>query len=144
MLVRLLYASRAVGDIGADLIDEILNRSQAHNPEHGITGVLCVYESGDVFMQVLEGGREEVNRLYNNLLRDPRHRDVTLLDYAEIDERRFAGWRMGRVDLGRINTSTVLKYSERPRLDPFAISGRAALALLEELISTAAIVSRSP
>ncbi len=144
MLVRLLYASRVVGDIDAHLIDEILDRSQAHNPEHGITGVLCVYESGDVFMQVLEGGRQQVNRLYNNLLRDSRHRDVTLLDYTEIDERRFAGWRMGRVDLGRINMGTVLKYSERPRLDPFAISGRMALALLEELISTAAIVSRSP
>ena len=85
-----------------------------------------------------------MNRLYGNLLRDPRHRDVTLLDYAEIDERRFASWRMGRVDLGRINMSTVLKYSERPRFDPFAISGRVALALLEELIGTAAIVSRSP
>jgi hypothetical protein len=51
---------------------------------------------------------------------------------------------MGRVDLGRINMSTVLKYSEQPRLDPFAISGRVGLALLEELISTAAIVSRNP
>jgi len=144
MLVRLVYASRAFATIGAELIDEILDRSQSHNPDHGITGVLCVYESGDVFMQALEGGREEVNRLYGNLLRDPRHRDVTLLDYAEIDERRFASWRMGRVDLGRINMSTVLKYSERPRFDPFAISGRVALALLEELIGTAAIVSRSP
>jgi hypothetical protein len=144
MLVRLLYASRSAHAIGAELIDEIVNRSQAHNPEHGITGVLCAYEQGDVFMQVLEGGREEVNRLYNNLQRDPRHRDVTLLDYAEIVARRFAGWRMGRVDLNRINTSTLLKYSERPRLDPFTMSGPVALALLEELISTAAIVSRGP
>ena len=143
MLVRLLYASRAVGAIGPEIVDEILKRSQTHNPEHGITGVLCVYERGDVFLQVLEGGRSEINRLYNNLLRDPRHQDVTLLDYAEISERRFSGWRMGRVDLSKVNMSVVLKYSERPRLDPFTISGGAALALLEELISTAAVVSRS-
>jgi len=144
MLVRLLYASRAVSAIGGDLIEEILTESRSHNPEHGITGVLCVCQGGDVFMQVLEGGREEVNRLYGNLLRDPRHRDVTLLDYSEITQRRFAGWRMGRVDLGKVNMTTVLKYSEKPRLDPFATSGRIALSLLEELIDTAAIMGRSP
>lgn len=143
MLVRLLYASKAVESIGGDLIDEILAESRAENPEHGITGVLCVCQSGDVFMQVLEGGRTEVNRLYGNLLRDRRHRDVMLLDYAEILERRFGGWRMGCVDLNKVNVSTVLKYSEKPQLDPFATSGKVALALLEELINTAAIMGRS-
>jgi Sensors of blue-light using FAD len=143
MLVRLLYASRAVESIGGELIDEILAESRAQNPEHGITGVLCVCQSGDVFMQALEGGRDEVNRLYGNLLRDRRHHDVMLLDYAEISERRFAGWRMGCVDLNKVNISTVLKYSEKPRLDPFATSGKVALALLEELIDTAAIMGRS-
>ncbi len=142
MLVRLLYASRAAESIGADLIEEILVQSRAGNPEHGITGVLCVCQSGDVFMQVIEGGRAEVNRLYGNLLRDGRHRDVVLLDYEEILERRFAGWRMGCVDLAKVNVSTVLKYSERAQLDPFSTPGKVALALLEELIDTAAIVGR--
>jgi hypothetical protein len=144
MLVRLLYASRSIDAIGNDLIEEILSASRTRNPTHGITGVLCVCQSGNVFMQVLEGGREAVNRLYGNLLRDPRHRDVMLLDYAEISERRFAGWRMGGVDLAKVNVSTVLKYSEKPLLDPFATPGQVALALIEELIDTAAIISRSP
>ena len=142
MLVRLLYASRAAESIRAELLEEILAQSRTQNLEHGITGVLCVCQVGDVFMQVLEGGRNEVNRLYANLLRDARHRDVMLLDYSEIVERRFAGWRMGCVDLNKVNVSTVLKYSEKPQLDPFAISGKVALALLEELISTAAIIGR--
>ena len=142
MLVRLLYASRAVESIGPDLVGEVLAESRAGNVEHGITGVLCVCQSGDVFMQVIEGGRTEVNRLYGNLLRDRRHRDVMLLDYEEILVRRFAGWRMGCVDLSKVNVSTVLKYSDHPQLDPFATSGKVALALLEELIDTAAIVGR--
>jgi len=139
MLVRLLYASRAKGPISDELIASIVSQSRKNNPESGITGVLCVCHGG-VFMQALEGGREEVNQLYGKVLRDDRHTDVTLLEYAEIDERRFSGWRMGRVDLDRVNTAIVLKYSERPRLDPFGISGRAALTLLEELASTASIV----
>lgn len=139
MLVRLLYASRAKGPISDELIASILAQSRKNNPESGITGALCVCHGG-VFIQVLEGGREEVNQLYGKVLRDDRHADVTLLDYAEISERRFSGWRMGRVDLDRVNTAIVLKYSERPRLDPFGISGRTALTLLEELASTASIV----
>lgn len=69
-----------------------------------------------------------------------RQHSVTLLDYAEIDERRFASWRMGRVDLDKLNVGVVLNYSEKAQLDPFQISGRVALALLDELMSTASIV----
>jgi len=142
MLVRLLYASRAVDAIGGSLIDAILAQSHAHNAEHGITGILCAYHNGDVFLQALEGARDEVNRLYNKIVRDPRHTEVTVLDYTEIGERAFSGWRMGRVDLNRVNVSTVLRYSERAQLDPFTLPGKTALALLLELSTTTTVVGR--
>ncbi len=142
MLVRLIYASRSARPVTSELIEDILSQSRRHNLETGLTGVLCVCH-GNVFIQVLEGSREEVNRLYGKLLRDERHTDVTLLEYAEIDARRFASWRMGRVDLDKLNIGVVLKYSEGPHLDPFQIPGRVALALLDELMSTAAIVGGS-
>ena len=142
MLVRLLYASRASETIDDALLDSILTGSEVRNREHGITGVLCTYPDGGVFLQALEGGREVVNTLYGNLVRDPRHRDVTLLHYETIEERRFASWRMGSVDLKRINVSTILRFSEKPVLDPFAMTGSAALALLEELVTTASITTR--
>jgi hypothetical protein len=94
-------------------------------------------------MQVLEGGRLAVNDLYNHIVRDPRHQQVTLLHYQEISERRFAGWTMGQVNLSRINPSLVLKYSDRPVLDPFSAPGSASMSLLEELIATASIVGRT-
>ncbi len=142
MLVRLLYASRAADRIDEALIASILEQARAHNAAHGITGILCTSSEADVFLQVLEGGRAAVNDLYGRILRDPRHTDVTLLDYAEIAERRFATWRMGNVRLNRVNLGTVLRFSETAVLDPFAMSGKAAIALLEELMSTAATVSR--
>jgi len=142
MLVRLLYASRAVDAIDAGLIDDVLARSHTHNAEHGITGILCAYQNGNVFLQALEGARDEVNRLYNNIVRDPRHAEVTVLDYAEISERAFSGWRMGRLDLNRVNVSTILRYSERAQLDPFTLPGRTALALLLELSMTTTVVGR--
>ena len=141
MLVRLLYASRAAEAVTQELIDAILQSSRKHNPALGITGVLCY--GGDVYMQVLEGGREAVNELYNKIVRDERHRNIALLHYQEVAERKFAGWTMGQVNLGKVNPSLLLKYSDRPVLDPFAASGRASMALLEELIATAQIVGRA-
>lgn len=140
MLVRLLYASRSAKPLCAEQMDSILAQSRAHNPESGVTGILCY--SGDIFMQVLEGGRREVSALYQLIANDPRHRDVELLYFEEISERRFASWTMGQVNLAKVNPSTLLKYSEKPALDPYALSGKVSLALLEELIATAAIVGR--
>ena len=141
MLVRLLYASRAAQAVTPAVIDAILTQCRSHNPALGITGILC--HGGEVFRQVLEGGRDAVNALYGDIVRDPRHRDVAVLHFEEVTERRFAGWTMGQVNLAKINPSIVLKYSEKPVLDPYAVSGRVSMALLEELIATASIIGRA-
>jgi hypothetical protein len=140
MLVRLLYASRATEALTPEIVDGILASSRKGNPALGITGLLCY--SGDTFIQVIEGGRDTVSQLYSRITRDERHRDVVLLKYEEITERRFAGWTMGQVNLNRVNPSILLKYSERPVLDPYAVSGDVSMALLQELIDTACIASR--
>ncbi|MBL0920041.1 MAG: BLUF domain-containing protein [Hydrogenophaga sp.] len=140
MLVRLLYVSRAV-DKDAKAIEGILDVSRQQNTSNGITGVLCY--GGGIFLQAIEGGRGAVNTLYNHIVADPRHKDVVLLHYQEISERRFGGWTMGQVNLAKLNTSIVLKYSERPEFDPYAVSGAVSLALLEELMATASIIGRA-
>lgn len=140
MLIQLLYASRACEALTPAVLDAILQRSRTKNPSIGVTGILC--HSNEIFMQLLEGGRSQVNELYNQIARDPRHREVMLLSYAEVSERRFAGWTMGQVNLAKINPAILLKFSERPVLDPYLVSGQVSMALLEELLATAAIVCR--
>jgi len=140
MLVRLLYASRAV-DPRPEVIEEILDQSRHFNPTCGITGILCY--GGGIFLQAIEGGRMAISELYGHIQRDARHKDVVLLQYEEISERRFGGWTMGQVNMSKINTSILLKYSERAELDPYSVSGQVSLALLEELMATASIIGRA-
>ena len=139
MLVRLLYASRAV-DSSAPAIEAILTQSRAHNTACGVTGILC-YGAG-IFLQAIEGGRQQVSDLFGHIQGDARHKDVVLLHYEEIFERRFGGWTMGQVNLSKLNHSILLKYSEKPELDPYSVSGKVSLALLEDLMATAAICGR--
>ena len=103
-----------------------------------MTGVLCF--SDGLFLQVLEGGRLAVSQLYNRIANDTRHRDVVLLSYEEIGERKFAGWAMGQVNLSDLNASLLLKYSETATLDPYAVSGAVSMALFNELVATASVV----
>jgi hypothetical protein len=133
-----MYASRAVPAIDQEELVAILRKSKANNPALGVTGVLCFSEG--IFLQVLEGGRSGVNRLYNRIASDERHTSVELLCYEEIGERRFAGWSMGQVNMSRLNPALLLKYSERPMLDPFSVSGQVSMALFHELMATASIV----
>jgi hypothetical protein len=139
MLVRCLYASRATQPVSAAVLQSILELSSKNNPRLGITGMLCV--SGDIFIQVIEGGRDEVCELFNAIVCDDRHLNVRLLTYEEISERRFGNWTMGQVNLASLNPALLLKYSEKAQLNPFNCSGRATMALLDELVATGAISS---
>lgn len=140
MLVRLLYCSRAV-DTSPAAIEAILDKAREHNPENGITGILCY--GGGIFLQAIEGGRMPVSALFGTIQGDARHKDVALLHYEEISERRFGGWTMGQVNLSKLNHSILLKYSEKAELDPYSVSGKVSLALLEDLMATAAICGRA-
>ena len=140
MLVRLLYASRATAPT-CTAMDEILAQCRQFNPISGITGILCY--GGGIFLQAIEGGRMAISDLYGHILRDPRHKDVVLLHYEEISERHFGGWTMGQVNVAKVNASLLLKYAEKPELDPYSVSGAVSLALLEELMATASIIGRA-
>jgi len=138
MLVRLMYASRATETVRPEVLNAILKKSTHNNPAVGVTGVLCF--SGEIFLQVLEGGRGQVSKLYNRIAQDPRHQDVVLLSYDEIDERSFAGWAMGQVNMNKLNPALLLKYSEAAVLDPYAVSGKVSMALFNELVATASVM----
>ncbi len=137
MLVRLVYASRAVRALSPHDLQDILRRSREHNPAEGITGLL--WHNEGVFIQVLEGGRDAVNARYKRIVMDDRHESPILLTYQEIAERRYAGWSMGQVNLNRLNPALLLKYSETQKLDPYRMSGAMLTALFDELVSSGAI-----
>ncbi|MFN3608833.1 MAG: BLUF domain-containing protein [Hyphomonas sp.] len=139
MLVRCLYASRPIQPLSGPFLDNILEQSRKNNPALGITGLLCATQ--DLFIQVIEGGRDEVCDLFNAIVRDDRHQQVRILIYEEISERQFGNWTMAQVNISKLNPSVLLKYFSRAQLDPFSSSGKATLALLSDLIATGAVLS---
>ncbi|MGY6553959.1 MAG: BLUF domain-containing protein [Wenzhouxiangella sp.] len=97
-LLRIAYASKINFPVSSDnggkdpAVCEILEQCRRNNEPKRITGVLC-YGDG-CFFQCLEGERGVVEQLYDRLLTDKRHRNITLLSKRIVPQRMFSQWSM--------------------------------------------------
>jgi hypothetical protein len=135
MLVRLLYVSRAVGPQTTTVTGTILAAAEAHNADHGITGVLC--QGQGLYLQVLEGPRSSINHLYARILGDRRHRDVELLQFEEVTGRQFGQWSMAHVQLPDAGLMDPHGDSD---FDPYRASARWSMVRLEALVASGHVI----
>lgn len=98
MIKRIKYISRFAQPLTPEQVDEIARVSAENNKEHDLTGALMA--AGGIFFQVVEGPKEAVDKLWDVLQKDDRHRDLLLLRVEEGEiPRLFPEWRMKKVDL---------------------------------------------
>jgi hypothetical protein len=131
MQIRILYVSRAVGPQTTAVTGSILSTAQSRNRQSDITGVLC--QGQGLYLQVLEGHRSAINRLYARILADGRHKDVELLHLEEITARRFAQWSMAHVALADDDPMVRLQH---PEFDPYSATGAQAVKLVDALVAS--------
>jgi hypothetical protein len=129
MLIRLLYISRAAVAMTTTVTGSILESARVHNRVAGISGVLC--QGQGLYIQVLEGERSTVNRLFNTIIKDKRHKDVELVDIEEIQTRKYPKWSMAHVILSEDDPIVQLKH---PEFDPYEASNEQLKSLIDDLL----------
>ena len=98
MLKRITYISSFAKDMSDDEIEELARQAAKNNAENDITGVLMA--KGEVFFQIIEGPEENIDRLFTNLLKDPRHEKIITLGIQVGDlQRLFPNWHMKEINL---------------------------------------------
>ena len=131
-LYQLIYVSTAVQPFGECELADLLRHARRSNQARGLTGMLLFHEGS--FLQVLEGPKHEVLKLYARIERDPRHVTSRVLLRGEVPERSFAGWAMGfyrttsasEAELAGFPDVLARGFAERVRIEP----DRARTALL--------------
>lgn len=93
LILQIVYVST----IGKELIhskeiDTILIKSRANNTRNNISGIL-LFRNG-IFIQLLEGPIEIVDKTYEKIQKDPRHIQVTELARIYGGARIFSSWDM--------------------------------------------------
>jgi hypothetical protein len=95
----ILYVSQANRIMNTEEISELLETSRKNNIGKGITGLLIYKQWPDDkssnFLQILEGPRDGVERVYEKITSDNRHHTIIVLERGEITERNFGTWSMG-------------------------------------------------
>lgn len=145
-LIQLVYASKSRLPATSDQagvepgIARILTQSRRNNPTKAIGGVLC-YGNG-FFFQCLEGEKETVEALYQQIKDDDRHEDVRTLRHREIDSRTFELWAMKYLSLDR-RVNAELKQLGLSRFEPFEFNDECIDRMLQRL-KEATEVHRQP
>lgn len=96
MPYQMIYSSQATKPLTLEDLEEILEDARDGNERRNVTGVL-VYVDG-VFLQILEGERDQLVALMASIGRDPRHSSVKVFHEGEAAARMFGDWRMAYVD----------------------------------------------
>lgn len=135
-LLRLVYASKSnfapvSGDGTKDpVVAEIVEQCRRNNEPLEITGVLCFGDG--CFFQCLEGGRAAVEGLYDRLLNDHRHRNVTLLSKRAVPQRMFTQWSMKYMNVDS-KIRRLLQVENLHSFQPHSFSDLMVDRLLDEL-----------
>lgn len=134
-MVRLIYASKISATLTPHDWTKIQESSVRHNEAAAVSGAL--HFNRKYFLQVLEGSRAAVNETYIRIGRDDRHREVTLLDYCDIDRRSFTEWSMMFLPESKYTRAVVRQFAGKDVFDPYALTGVSAHGLLCTLTKAA-------
>ena len=130
-LSRLTYVSRAVGKLGQEDLDEIMDQSIENNDKDGIFGMLCFYQQ--YFLQTIEGPRDKINLLMKRLLEDERHQDMEVIEFTEIEELNWNRWSMDIASSSDPSEAIIKQYLKETGFNAFYLTSGKAQALLRAL-----------
>lgn len=126
-LQRLVYRSTATGSTTSLLnLVAILGESQRNNDRDELTGALASHNGR--YIQVIEGSASMLDGLLRRLERDPRHKDIKLLERDNITTREFGPWAMA---------NAVVTAEAAPVLEGLMASDFPSAALIVEALKTA-------
>ncbi len=110
---QLVYESRPTEVLTKEQLRDILTKSQYKNIRLNLSGLLIFH--GGKFLQLLEGGKKEVNELFEAILRDPRHTDIKVVLESDNQFRSMPSWVMGlSTDDNLVEMSSSMDYYITP------------------------------
>ncbi|WP_179339555.1 BLUF domain-containing protein [Winogradskyella ludwigii] len=96
MYYSVIYQSKAQDNFSPKDIELMLIKAKRKNKKHKITG--CIVYSGNKFIQMIQGPKQEITDLYKDIKADNRHFSViTLLEKAS-KEKIWSDWSMAMLN----------------------------------------------
>ncbi|MDM0010580.1 BLUF domain-containing protein [Variovorax sp. J22G73] len=112
-IFELLYTSQDAMKMTVQEARKLAKSASVQNAKLGITGMLVF--DGERFCQHLEGAPEAIRKMFEKILRDPRHADIRVLVSGSSNLRKFKNFSMGFASLGDVDLLRELVVLEGDR-----------------------------
>jgi len=134
-LTRLVYFSKnkmpTDGSVAVQL-KQILASAIKNNAHLAVTGGLVF--NRNYFMQVLEGDRSTVTKLFTTISGDTRHDQIELMHVKDARERLFGAWSMGFASTPELIKELWAKIDVQGEFNPKLLTGDQIVKLIFELV----------
>jgi hypothetical protein len=100
-----LYISKATEPLSPQSLTKLATYSWKSNASLGVTGALLAVDK--YFIQVLEGDELIVRRLLKSIIDDSRHTNLKVILEISQQNRDFALWSMGHIDLKGLSSNNI-------------------------------------
>lgn len=131
---QIVYISSAVRLMQDNELLAILKSAQKNNKAYNITGVLLY--SGGTFIQAIEGEAKDVDKLYDIVDLDPRHKSLIKLLDQPLAKRNFPGWSMGFAAVDKDNAKEIAGFLGSTDEILNSENNNAAVNILKTFITT--------
>jgi hypothetical protein len=125
------YATKELNDLE---LESILEKSKVNNYKYNVTGILIV--KGALFLQCLEGKKEDVLSIYNKILGDTRHDNIIDLYEENLGNRLFPDWSMGYKNLKNLEVITSEKLRDFSEINDKEFSQDNISEIIKEFVTS--------
>lgn len=102
MLEQIFFTSHAVKPFSEDQLLNLFIKAREYNEKNGIRGVL-LYHNG-FFAESIEGEKDKVAALFEQIKHDKRHTNVVELARSDIEDYDFQDWYMATASVAKAST----------------------------------------
>ena len=113
-------------------LKQILASAIKNNAHLAVTGGLVF--NRNYFMQVLEGDRSTVTKLFTTISGDTRHDQIELMDVKDARERLFGAWSMGFASTPELIKELWAKIDVQGEFNPKLLTGDQIVKIIFELV----------
>ncbi|MDG5492342.1 BLUF domain-containing protein [Psychroserpens sp. SPM9] len=92
MFYSIIYQSKAKAEFTIAQIDMMLLKAKQFNKTHNISG--CIIYNGHKFLQIIEGQKADIIKLYAKIKADQRHENVITLIETSTHDTLWDDWSM--------------------------------------------------
>jgi hypothetical protein len=131
---RIIYLSSATQYLKKEEIEFLLEQSRTYNFKNHITGIL-LYIDGD-FIQVLEGEKQTITSLFENIKVDKRHNGVICVLNRSIKKRQFNNWAMGYCATNYSDLKKIYGFENINKEELFNFKDHTALIFLDTFLKS--------